>query len=278
MAAGRPPKRLRSVEYIVDSDIEHFGGDDTDLDDPRTGSSDGSSTDDELSTAAFDSSDPPSPSQIPRLILKFPQHNTTNALAPPSSSMTAGKKRKRQGRDDTEDGPAGEYSCFYPSSPIVIHKNVEGETVEITYILDIFTCDELRKSVSKQVAKRIQFMLPLDADWSSMKSEIATSIAASESTSTLDLNNYAITYYIPRHVSKPGLQFTSESDYTSLCKKLKTMTRKTPISVNLIASEKKKEGSDNKENEGVDAKEEKKKVWDSFIVYLSCSQVESSSA
>ncbi|KAG5634005.1 hypothetical protein H0H81_003942, partial [Sphagnurus paluster] len=117
----------------------------------------------------------------------------------------------------------------------------------------------LQKAASQRVPERLQLDFSLDDSWDTIRSEIFAKIISCQSTAARNLEAYAMHYYIWQHVSKPGLLFVSESDYTTLLGTLRGLKTIPPL-INLIINEASSVDADtDKENQGTGGKTEKKK-------------------
>ncbi|KAH7907681.1 hypothetical protein BJ138DRAFT_1014114, partial [Hygrophoropsis aurantiaca] len=118
---------------------------------------------------------------------------------------------------------------------------------EVSYIISILSAAEMKKAPSKRIVKNESFDLNDNEPWDTLKAQILQKISTTLNPQVLDFDDYDVTFYIPRILTKPGLSLTSSSHYTDgLMKRVAKMAAKNP-SVNICVSQ--KDGSGGKENE-----------------------------
>jgi DNA-binding Xre family transcriptional regulator len=83
----------------------------------------------------------------------------------------------------------------------------------LTYILSIFPSFEMKKAMSKHVAKTHTIQQGSDQEWDALKVQILAKICASLNPKVLDIINYTILFHIPRSVPKPGISLTKPEEY-----------------------------------------------------------------
>ena len=83
----------------------------------------------------------------------------------------------------------------------------------ITYILSIFPSAEMKKPVSKRIAKGHTIQLGADQEWDTLRAQMLVKISASLNPKVLDFDNYSILFHIPRCVPKPGISLAKPEEY-----------------------------------------------------------------
>lgn len=135
----------------------------------------------------------------------------------------------------------------------------EPQETKATYLLNILSALELKKPVSKRIAKNLSLILSSSEPWETMEAQLLVKIDAALKPPTLNLNDYDIMFHIPRILPKPGMTPADNADYSSLLGRVKTMATKMDMPIiNITIAQ--KENLD-KENALVgDSDEEKKEA------------------
>ena len=133
----------------------------------------------------------------------------------------------------------------------------------VNYAVSVFTSAEMKKAVSKRVAKCSSFQLHTDKPWDTLKAQLLMKVSnAIGDDATLDFSKFNFMVYILCVISKPGLPLTSDNDYDLLLTKIKARKLKEPILANATVTQ--LNGADDKENNPVEIKKKGKKDPDTL--------------
>jgi hypothetical protein len=89
----------------------------------------------------------------------------------------------------------------------------KGVDQSITYILSIFSADEIKKAVAKRCPKTLSLQLTTDEPWDTIKAQLLVKISQALNPKVIDYNNYTVMFFIPRVFPKPGAPLQSDDDY-----------------------------------------------------------------
>lgn len=135
----------------------------------------------------------------------------------------------------------------------------EPQETKATYLLNILSAFELKKPVSKRVAKNLSLVLSSSEPWETMEAQLLVKIDAALKPKTLNLNDYDIMFHIPRLLPKPGMTLTDNADYSSLLGRVKTMASKMDMpTINITIAQ--KEDADKENTLIADSDGEKKEA------------------
>jgi hypothetical protein len=107
-------------------------------------------------------------------------------------------------------------------------------TMKLRYSLAILSATELKKPISRQEPKGASLTLVTDEPWDTLKAQLLVKIDSALQPSNISFADYHIKYYIPRVLSKPGLDLQSEEDYEDLVDRSRNIKSNPPtINVNI---------------------------------------------
>jgi hypothetical protein len=91
----------------------------------------------------------------------------------------------------------------------------EEPVLKIGYVLSIYSSAQMKLVKSKREAVGRPLELESKEPWSTVSAQILVQIDDALSITNFDINNYEISYTVPRHVSQP-LPLTSAASYAHL--------------------------------------------------------------
>lgn len=133
-----------------------------------------------------------------------------------------------------------------------------AKVIKVDYVTSIFSTAEMKKAVSKRLAKNSSFQLQTDEPWDTLKAQLLAKIATALNPPVLDFTNYNVMVTINRVIAKPGIPLSTDADYTMLLNRITNTKAKDTILANVTITQ--PDSADNKENEpGNEGKEKAKK-------------------
>jgi hypothetical protein len=102
----------------------------------------------------------------------------------------------------------------------------------ITYIISLFSAEELAKPEIKRKPRNVSLDLATDKPWDTMKAQVLVKIEAFFSPWRLEFDDYEVMYYIRGAIPKPGIPLTNAAEYASLVDRMLKSASATPT-VNL---------------------------------------------
>ena len=118
---------------------------------------------------------------------------------------------------------------------------------EITYMLTLTSVTELKKAASKHKTKSTNIRLNSDEPFDTFKAQVLVKIGHTLKPQTENIANYELRCTINCFISKPGMDFESEEDYTMMVES--ALKSKSPHIVNICVEEIERDAGANKENE-----------------------------
>ena len=119
----------------------------------------------------------------------------------------------------------------------------------ITYILSIFTTDDMKKAVAKRCPKTLSLQLTVDEPWDTVKAQFLAKISQALNPAVIDYENYTVMFSIPRILSKPGAPLQSDEDYKLLLRYYAKCTPGKEHAINVIVTENGNTTAAEKEND-----------------------------
>jgi len=133
--------------------------------------------------------------------------------------------------------------------------------MQLHYSLAILSTTELKKPISRQEPKGASFTLATDEPWDTLKAQLLVKIDSTLKPNKISFADYHVKYYIPRVLSKPGLDLESEEDYEGLVDRSRNIKSNSPtINVNIRPVTGGSGGDKDKENEEENSSAKTKKV------------------
>jgi hypothetical protein len=145
----------------------------------------------------------------------------------------------------------------------------------ITYVISLFSAEELAKSETKRKPRNVILTLSTDEPWDTMKAQLLVKIELVFSPQQLQFSDYEIMYYIRGVIPKPGIPLT-DVEYISLISRIVKSASTTPT-INLIIEPKSSvgpvatEGKENIPDDEQIAKDGEKRKGKVSSWHISCS-------
>ena len=110
----------------------------------------------------------------------------------------------------------------------------------VSFVATIISATQMKKPLTKCTPKPgVEFLFSLDEPWDTLCAQILAKISTTLNPRTINLDDYDISFFIPRVLSKPGLGLASLADFNGLLKRANNLGDKNPL-INLIIIEKDK--------------------------------------
>ena len=103
-----------------------------------------------------------------------------------------------------------------------------GPPKTITYVISLFSTEELTKPESKQKPRNVSLDLKTDEPWDTMKAQLLVKIDIAFSPWRLKFDDYEVMYYIRGAITKPGIPLTNDAEYASLVDRVLRSASATP--------------------------------------------------
>jgi hypothetical protein len=103
----------------------------------------------------------------------------------------------------------------------------------LTYMVLVFSADEMKKVQSKRVAKSYTLQLDTSEPWDTMRAQLLSKIDNALQPRPLDFTLFDISFAIPRIVPKPGMPLETEASYSILLQRVCKIKEPPIISISI---------------------------------------------